>query len=45
MCIDYIDLNKACLKDEYPLYWIDLLLDTSSSHELLMFTNIFSKYN
>ena len=23
MCVDYIDLNKACLKDSYPLPRID----------------------
>jgi hypothetical protein len=28
MCIDFIDLNKACLKDEFPLW--DLLLPSDA---------------
>ena len=27
MCIDFTDLNKACLKDDYPLPKIDKLVD------------------
>ena len=23
VCIDFTDLNKACLKDPFPLPWID----------------------
>ena len=30
MCIDYIDLNKACPKDSYPLFIIDQLVDATS---------------
>ncbi|KAM2012356.1 hypothetical protein ACFX1T_024231 [Malus domestica] len=27
VCVDYTDLNKACLKDPYPVPRIDLLVD------------------
>ena len=27
MCVDFIDLNKACLKNSYPLSWVDILLN------------------
>ncbi|XP_072077945.1 uncharacterized protein [Arachis hypogaea] len=30
MCVDYTNLNKACLKDPYPLPNIDVLVDSSS---------------
>ena len=33
-CIDYIDLNKACPKDSYPLSRIDQLMDATSGHQL-----------
>ena len=28
ICIDYIDLNKTCLKDSFPILRIDQLVDT-----------------
>jgi hypothetical protein len=31
MCIDFIDLNKACLKDEFPLPRIDSLVDAATT--------------
>lgn len=45
MCIDYTDLNKACLKDNYSLLWIDQLVDATSSQEHLTFMDAFSGYN
>jgi hypothetical protein len=30
MCVDFIDLNKACPKDPYPLPNIDRLIDGAS---------------
>ena len=45
MCIDFTDLNKACLKDSYPLPWIDTLVDSTARHELLSFMDAFSSYN
>ena len=28
MCVDFIDLNKACLKNSYPLPRVDVLVDS-----------------
>jgi hypothetical protein len=33
MCIDFIDLNKACPKNEFPSPRIDSLLDAAASSE------------
>ena len=30
MCVDFIDLNKACPKDSYPLPWVDVLVDSTA---------------
>jgi len=43
--VDFTDLNKACLKDSYPLPWIDLLMDSTVGHQLLSFMDAFSSYN
>ena len=32
MCVDFIDLNKACPKDSYPLLRVDLLVDSMAQH-------------
>ena len=32
MCVDFIDLNKACPKDNYPLSRVDVLVDSSARH-------------
>jgi hypothetical protein len=45
MCVDFTNLNKACPKDNYPFPWIDLLIDSTSRHELLSFMDAFSGYN
>jgi hypothetical protein len=45
MCVDFTDLNRACPKDRFPLPRIDLLVDSTSGHELLTFMNAFSGYN
>ena len=28
MCVDFIDLNKACVKDSYPLPRVNVLVDS-----------------
>ena len=28
MCVDFTDLNKARPKDNYPLSWVDVLVDS-----------------
>ena len=43
MCVDFTDLNKACLKDSYPLPQIDTLVDSTMRHQSFM--DVFSSYN
>ena len=45
MCADFIDLNKACLKDSFPLPRIDQLVDSTTGHKLLTFMDAFLGYN
>jgi len=45
MCVDFIDLNKACPKDSYPLPSIDALVDSASGCKMLSFLDAFSGYN
>ena len=45
MCINFVDLNKACLKDSYSLLWIDILVDSNARHKFLSFMDAFSGYN
>ncbi|GAU32556.1 hypothetical protein TSUD_218140 [Trifolium subterraneum] len=45
MCVDYTDLNRACLKDAYPLPCIDRLVDNSSGFKLQSFLDAYSGYN
>ncbi|KAL0427560.1 UNVERIFIED_CONTAM: hypothetical protein Slati_2930800, partial [Sesamum latifolium] len=35
MCVDFRDVHEACPEDFYPLLRIDLLVDSTSVHELL----------
>ena len=45
MCVDYTDLNRACLKDSFPLAKIDQLIDSKIGNKLLGFMDAFSGYN
>ncbi|XP_065633437.1 uncharacterized protein LOC136069153 [Quercus suber] len=45
MCIDFIDLNRACPKDSYPLPRIETVIDSTARHQLLSFMDAFSGYN
>ena len=45
MCFDFTNLNKACLKDLYPLPSIDSLVENALSCRLLSFLDAFSRYN
>ena len=45
MCVDFTNLNKACPKDNYPLPWIDILVNSTARHQLLSFIDAFSGYN
>ena len=43
--MDFMDLNKACPKDSFPLPRIDQLVDSTAGHKLLTFMDTFSGYN
>ena len=45
MCVDFMDLNKVCLKDSYPLLRVDVLVDSTAQHQLLNFMDAFLGYN
>ena len=45
MCIDFMDLNRACPKDSYPFPRVDVLVDSTAQHQLLSFMDAFSCYN
>ena len=45
MCGDFRDLNKACLKDNFPLPHIDVLVDNTADSALMSFLDGFSEYN
>ena len=45
MCVDFRDLIKASLKDDFLLPHINILVDNTASHALLSFMDGFSGYN
>ena len=45
MCVDFTDLNKACLKDSFPLPRREQLVDSTAGHKLLTFMDVFVGYN
>ena len=45
MCVDFTDLNKVGLKDNYPLPRIDQLVDSTAGYRLLSFMDAFSGYD
>ena len=40
--VDYINLNKVCLKDLYPFPNIDQLVDGAFDHKILSFLDAYS---
>lgn len=42
---DFVNLNKECLKDDYPILKIDIIIDAIAGHELLSMLNTFFGYN
>ncbi|XP_074337068.1 uncharacterized protein LOC141674248 [Apium graveolens] len=42
ICVDYMDLNKACPKDHYTLPSIDQLIDASTGYQILSSLDAFS---
>jgi hypothetical protein len=45
MCIDFIDLNKACPNDEFPLPRIDSLIDAAATSELMSLLDCYLGYH
>ena len=45
MCVDFIDLNKTCPKDPFPLPKIDQLVDAIVGHPRISFLDAFQGYH
>jgi hypothetical protein len=45
MCIDFIDLNKSCPKDDFPLARIDKIVDSAMGYEMMALLDCFSGYH
>ncbi|XP_019177744.1 PREDICTED: uncharacterized protein LOC109172949 [Ipomoea nil] len=45
MCMDYMDLNRACPMDRFPLPNIDQLVDETAGCELMSFMDAFRGYH
>ena len=45
VCIDFIDLNKACLKDPFPMPKIDQLVNATVGHPRMSFLDAFQGYH
>ena len=45
MCVDYTGLNKACLKDPFPLPRIDQVVHLTSGCKTLCFLDAYSGYH
>lgn len=43
--INFRDLNKACLKDSFPLPMINQLVDAIVGYQFLSFMDVYSIYN
>ena len=44
-CVDFMDLNKACPKDPFPMPRIDQLVDATAGHPRMSFLNAFQGYH
>jgi hypothetical protein len=45
MCTNFIDLNKCCLKDDFPLSRIDKVVDSMTGCETMALLDCFSVYH
>ena len=45
VCIDFMDLNKACPKDPFPMPKIDQLVDATVGHPRMSFLDAFQGYH
>ena len=44
VCVDFRNLNKASLKDDFPLPHINMLVDSIVGHSMLLFMDVFSRF-
>ena len=45
VCVDFMDLNKACPKDPFPMPLIDQLVDATTGHPRMSFLDAFQGYH
>lgn len=45
MCVDYKDLNRVSLKDDFPVPQIDVLVDNTTQFSMFSFMDGFFRYN
>ena len=45
VCIDFMDLNQACLKNLFSMPKIDQLVDATYGHPMMSFLNAFQGYH
>ena len=45
VCVDFTDLNKACLKDPFPMPQINQLMDVTAGHPRMSFLDAFQGYH
>jgi hypothetical protein len=45
MCVDFLELNKACKKDNFPLERVDKIVDDAANKEMLSLLDMFSGYH
>ena len=45
VCVDFMDLNKACPKDPFPMSQIDQLVDVTIGHPRMSFLDAFQGYH
>ena len=45
VCVDFRDLNEACPKDEFPLPYTELLIDSTALYDTFSFMDGYSGYN
>jgi hypothetical protein len=45
ICMDFIELNKCCLKDDFLLARIDQIVDSAAASEMMSLSDCFSGYH
>ena len=45
VCVDFMDLNRACPKDPFPMPRIDQLVDATVGYPRISFLNVFQGYH